>query len=97
MTLYEEMLAMDEAIEHAYQVASEMDRRASKLQLQIESARQFDDVKTYRKYEEEHIRIANWLGQLQEIKKTIREYRNVPMEVMDSDDAFTKICEVVGE
>ena len=48
-------------------------------------------------YAERHRQIAKWLKQLQKIQETVREYRNVPMEVMDSDDAFTRICGVVDE
>ena len=95
MTLYKEILAMGEAIEHAYQVASEMDRRASKIQLQIESTRQFDDVKRYRKHEEEHRRIAKWLGQLQAIYEIIDSYKNADIEEQDSVGAFLKILDVV--
>ena len=46
---------------------------------------------------EDYKQLSNWLRQLQKIQIIIEEYRNVPIEVMDSDDAFTKICDVVEE
>lgn len=44
-----------------------------------------------------HKQIAKWLRQLQDIQEIIEEYRKVHIEVMDSDDAFTKICDVVDK
>ena len=54
-------------------------------------------AQTYAKSVEWQKQITGWLKQLQEIKKTVREYRSVPAEVMDSDDALTKICKIIDE
>ena len=56
-----------------------------------------DRAQSYGRYVEWNRQINGWLKQLQEIKKTIREYRSVPAEVMDSDDALTKICKIIDE
>ena len=81
------------AIEYEKHVIKKMEEEAWEARLQCE----YEKIKPYLTFADEHRRILKWLMQLKEIKKTIREYRNVPMEVMDSDDAFTKICEVVDE
>ena len=54
-------------------------------------------AQTYAKSVEWQKQITGWLKQLQEIKKTVREYRSVPAEVMDSDDALTKICKIIDK
>ena len=56
-----------------------------------------DRAQAYGRSVEWNKQLAGWLMQLQEIKKTIREYRNVPAEVMDSNDALTKICKIIDE
>lgn len=86
-------MTLDEAIIYEKHVIQKMEEQALEAQLQCE----YEKIKPYLTFANEHRRILKWLRQLQEVKETIREYRNVPMEVMDSDDAFAKICEVVGE
>lgn len=67
MTLYEEILAMDEAIDFVDSLASEMNERATKLQLQLESLEQLLAVEEYRKTEKHCNQISKWLKQLQKI------------------------------
>ena len=86
-------MTLGEAIKYEEHVVKKMEEQAWEAQLQC----RYDKIKPYLTFADEHRRILRWLMQLQEVKKTIREYRNVPMEVMDGDDAFAKICEVVGE
>lgn len=54
-------------------------------------------AQTYAKSVEWQKQITGWLKQLQEIKKTVREYRSVPVEDMDSDDAFAEICKIIDK
>ena len=86
-------MTLSEAIEYEKHVVQKMEEEALEAQLQCE----YEKIKPYLTFADEHRRISKWLMQLQEVKKTIREYRTVPMEVMDSDDAFARICEVVDE
>ena len=86
-------MTLREAIIYEKHVIQKMEEQALEAQLQCE----YEKIKPYLTFADEHRRILKWLMQLHEIKKTIREYRTVPMEVMDSDDAFAKICEVVDE
>jgi transposase len=86
-------MTLGEAIIYEKHVIKKMEEEALEARLQCK----YEKIKSYLTFADEHRRILKWLMQLQEIKKTIREYRNVPMEVMDSDDALAKICEVVGE
>jgi hypothetical protein len=67
MTPYEEILAMDEAIDFVDSLASEMNERASKLQLQLETLEQLLVVEEYRKTEKQCKQISKWLKQLQKI------------------------------
>lgn len=56
-----------------------------------------DRAQSYERYVEWNRQIAKWLKQLQKIQGVIEEYRSVPAEVMDSDDALTKICKIIDE
>lgn len=56
-----------------------------------------ENAKECEKCAEDHNQVANWLRQLQAIQRIITEYRSVPTQVMDSEDAFNLICEVVDE
>ena len=87
------MRTLDEVIRHEEHVIKETEEQALEAQLQCE----YEKIKPYLTFADEHRQVLKWLKQLQEIKKTIKEYRTVPMEIMDSDDAFTKICGVADE
>lgn len=67
MTPYEEILAMDDTIDFVDNLASEMNERATKLQLQLETLEQLLAVEEYRKTEEQCKQISRWLKQLQKI------------------------------
>jgi 3'-phosphoadenosine 5'-phosphosulfate sulfotransferase (PAPS reductase)/FAD synthetase len=67
MTPYEEILAMDDTIDFVDNLASEMDERATKLQLQLETLEQLLVVEEYRKTEKQCKQISKWLKQLQKI------------------------------
>lgn len=95
MNLYKETLAMDEAIDFVDAFASEADWRASKLQLQIESTKQFLAFEEHMENEKQCRRIAKWLGQLQEIYEIIKNYKDAGVEEKDSAGVFLKICDVV--
>ena len=95
MTLYEEMLAMDEAIDYVYDIAVEAGERVSNLQLQISSTEQFLACEEHRENEKQCSRIDKWLQQLQAIYEIIDSYKNADIEEQDSVGAFLKICEVV--
>lgn len=97
MTLYEESLAMDEAIDLADRIAGEMDHLAFKLQLRIESPKQILAVKEYRKYERQYIQITQWLQQLQKIYEIIDKYKDEDVEYQDSVGAFLNILDVVDK
>jgi hypothetical protein len=56
-----------------------------------------DMAQAYGRSVEWNKQLTGWLKQLQEIKETVEEYRSVPAEVMDSDDALTKICKIIDE
>ena len=86
-------MTLDEAIIYEEHVIKKVEEQALEAQLQCE----YEKIKPYLTFADEHRRILKWLMQLQEIKKTIRDYRNTPVEVMDSLDAFSRICEVVDE
>ena len=95
MTLYEEILAMDEAIEHIYDIAVEAGERASDLQLQISSTEQFLAYEEHRENEKQCSRIDKWLQQLQMIYEIIDKYKDADIEEQDSAGAFLKILDVV--
>ena len=95
MTLYEEILAMDEAIEHVYDIAVEAGERVSNLQLQISSTEQFLACEEHRENEKQCSRIDKWLQQLQMIYEIIDKYKYADIEEQDSVDAFLKILDVV--
>jgi protein subunit release factor A len=67
MTPYEEILAMDDTIDFVDSLASEMDERATKLQLQLENLEQLLAIEEYRKTEKQCKQISKWLKQLQKI------------------------------
>jgi hypothetical protein len=67
MTPYEEILAMDDTIDFVDSLASEMNERATKLQLQLETLEQLLTVEEYRKTEKQCKQISKWLKQLQKI------------------------------
>jgi hypothetical protein len=54
-------------------------------------------AQTYERSVEWEKQITGWLKQLQKVQETVEEYRSVPAEVMDSDDALTKICKIIDE
>lgn len=86
-------MTLDEAIRYEEYAIKEKEEQAWEARLQEE----YEKIESYLTYADEHRQLVRWLKQLQEIQETVREYRNVPMEVMDSDDAFTRICGVVDE
>jgi hypothetical protein len=67
MTPYEEILAMDDTIDFVDSLASEMNERATKLQLQLETLEQLLTIEEYRKTEKQCKQISKWLKQLQKI------------------------------
>ena len=46
---------------------------------------------------EDYKQLTEWLKQLQEIQRIVKEYYYTPTEVMDCSDAFDMIREVVDE
>lgn len=54
-----------------------------------------DRAQSYERYAEWNRQIAGWLKQLQKIQEIIEEYRSVPAEIMNSDDAFAEICKII--
>lgn len=95
MTLYEETLEMDNTIDFIDSLASKMDERASKVQLQIETLEQLLAVKEYRKTEKHCNQISKWLEQLQKIYEIIESYEDEDIEGKDSIGAFLKIYDVI--
>ena len=86
-------MKIGEAIKYAENTVEEKEEQAWESQLQG----RYEKIVPCLRYADECRQVAKWLRQLQEIQKIVREYRTVPIEVMDSDDAFSRICEVVGE
>lgn len=56
-----------------------------------------DRAQSYGRYVEQQKQFVGWLKQLQKIQKVVEEYRNVPVESMNSDDAFAEICKIIDE
>jgi hypothetical protein len=54
-------------------------------------------AQTYERSVEWEKQITGWLKQLKKVQETVEEYRSVPAEVMDSDDAFAEICKIIDE
>ena len=75
MTLYEEILEMDNTIDFVDSLASEMDERATKLQLQLETLEQLLAIEEYRKTEKQCKQISKWLKQLQKIYEVMDDYK----------------------
>lgn len=89
------MKTLDEVIK-LYEIRIEVDEEVIS-EYDLNNYHEKDRAQSYERYVERNKQLTKWLKQLQEIKKTIEEYRNIPAEDMDSDDAFTKICKIIDE
>jgi hypothetical protein len=56
-----------------------------------------DMAQTYGRSVEWNKQLTGWLKQLQEIQGIVKEYRSVPAESMNSDDAFAEICKIINK
>lgn len=86
-------MTLDGAIKYCNEVVEE------KLE-EIQDCLEVNDMEMVmecKKCAEDHNQVANWLRQLQAIQIIITEYRSVPTQVMNSDDAFNLICDVIDE
>lgn len=84
-------------IEHAIKHFEEMVKEELEEAQDCLEVHDMENAKECEKCAEDHNQVANWLRQLQAIQRIITEYRSVPTQVMDSEDAFNLICEVVDE
>jgi hypothetical protein len=91
----EKMRTLDEVIK-LIEVCIEVDEEVIS-ECDLNNYHEKDTAQSYGRYVEWNRQIAGWLKQLQEIQGIIEEYRSVPVEVMNSDDALTKICKIIDE
>ena len=89
------MKTLDEVIK-LYEAVIEVDEEVIS-ECDLSNYHEKDMAQSYERSVERNRQLIGWLKQLQEIKKTIKEYRSVPAEVMDSDDALTEICKIIDE
>lgn len=89
MRTLEEVIKLTEArIEVDEEVISKCD---------LSNYQEKDRAQSYGRYVERDKQFIGWLKQLKKIQEIVEEYRNVPVESMDSDDAFAEICKVIDE
>jgi hypothetical protein len=54
-------------------------------------------AQTYERSVEWEKQITGWLKQLKKVQEIVEEYKSVPVEDMDSDDAFAEICKIINK
>ena len=92
-------MELDEAIKHCEEVAHAK-REQSKIAYTVAHQMNEKPNKSCEKCAEEHEQLAEWLKQLQEVKKIVDEWHTI-RDIQDADDAmayyFQQILDVFKE